>query len=311
MISHRTLSLLVVAGILIPPALAEAVIVIEKGKEEPVRGYLVSADGTRVIVDVLQPDGTTRQRIIPRVGIDEVLEAVSAERLESLRRDKPQEYRDYAEELAGKTSDPDAQRTALRLYLIAAYLDPEKLGYSSLLGMVALARTPAEERTFRALAYILDRDHNPSVLKQPRENATPTTGEGVKITDEQKKILRPWLRALREGRTNEARGIASRPAVQAALPTLAAVLLPADLQGLRQGETLPSPVLAKVLAAELLLDGETKPATAPPISRRKSGWAELGTPQAPGPVPTLTLEGITEFQPRECQFRAGKWGAAP
>jgi len=50
------------------------------------------------------------------------------------------------------------------LYLIAAYRNPQELGRSSLLGMTALARTPAEERRFRAMTYLLGDDHDPATV---------------------------------------------------------------------------------------------------------------------------------------------------
>ena len=285
-----------------------AVIIIEKNKKgEPIRGYLVDANEIRVVVDVLLPNGETRQRIFPRSSIDEMIQAVSAERLEALHKDRPQDYRDYAEELTVKKEDPDAQRTAIRLYQIAAYLAPEKLGRSSLLGMVALARDASEERKFRAAAYLLDSEHDRSVLRSGKPAA-----DGVKLTDEQRQQLRQMLRALREGRANDARAAAKRPGLQEPLQRIASVLAASDFEDLRNGETLPPNLMFKVLAAELALDPQTadrrtgdaldESAPRPPTS-----WSKLADPKSAAPFPVLSLELLTEFDPRQCHFRKGKW----
>src|SRR6187200_2745770 len=92
-------------GITVP---CEAVIILEKNASEPVRGYLVEANDVRVVVDVVLPNGEIRQQTFPRASIVEMIQAVSREKLETLSADRPQDYRDYAEELAGKTNDPDA-----------------------------------------------------------------------------------------------------------------------------------------------------------------------------------------------------------
>lgn len=295
---------LVLAGLLYCVPASYAVIIIEKGTAEPVRGYLVDANETRVIIDVLLPNGETRQRIVPRAKIEEMIQAVSPERLETLRSERPSDYRDYAEELAGKTNDPDAQRMAIRLYQIAAFLAPDKLGRSCLLGMVALARTPEEERKFRAVAFLMDVEHDRSVLRLPK-NSEPET---LKVTSEQKHALRGLLRALREGRVNDAVAMSKRPALREPLQLIASILTPADFTGLRPGETLPPAVLAKVLAAELSLDPPPAGAPVADVVPPPRGWSRLTDPNLSKPFPALTLEFLTEFNPRECHFRNGKWG---
>lgn len=280
-----------------------AVIIIEKNVTEPIRGFLVEANEMRVVVDVLLPNGETRQRILPRTSVEEMIQAVSRERLEALQKDKPQDYRDYAEELAGKTNDPDAQRTAIRLYQIAAYLAPDKLGRSCLLGMVALARNPDESRKFRAAAYLLDPEHDRSVLR----TTTTEKSDHSKLTEEQRQQLRTMLRALREGRANDARAATKKPALQEPLKSIATILVPADFSDVRQGEPLAPGLMFKVLAAELVIDpkSESLPTVSGP--RVASGWSLVTDPKGARPVPVLSLELLTEFDPRECHYRNGKW----
>lgn len=286
----------------------EAVIIIEKGTAEPIRGFLVDANDVRVIVDVLAPDGQTKRRIFPRASLEEMIQAVSPEKLQSLRSDQPEAYRDYAEELAGKTNDPDARQTALRLYQIAAHLAPQKLGRSCLLGMIALARSPNEERKFRAAAYLLDPDHDRSVL-----HSSKAAGVGrMKLSDEQRQQLRQLLRALREGRIADARTTGKRASLQEPLKQIAPFLTLSDFDDLRNGDSLPPNLLYKVLSVELAIDpfangrrsGDSLDENAP---RPPSTWSKLSDPKFTDPAPELTLELLTEFDPRQCHYRNGKW----
>ncbi len=153
---------------------AWGVIILLKGQEKPVRGYFVREDDKAVVLRQLQPDGSTQERSVARSEIEDVIKTVDQARLESLQPARPDSYREYAEELAEKKKDPDAHVTALRLFLIAAYLDPPRLGRSCLLGMVPLARNANEQRRFRAMAYLLDPTHNRDVLTLPLP--TRTTG---------------------------------------------------------------------------------------------------------------------------------------
>jgi hypothetical protein len=286
-----------------------AVIILEKNASEPIRGYLVEADEVRVVVDVLLPNGDIRRRILPRSSIAEMLEGVSRDKLAGLRSERPEDYRDYAEELAVKTNDPDARVTAIRLYQIAAYLAPDKLGRSCLLGMVSLARNGDEERKFRAAAYLIDREHNRDVLKSAGKGASrPDDGEW---TAEQRQQLRTMLQALREQRPSDARSLARRPALAEPLLRISGILVPGDFAELRNGEPLPKGLMIKVLAAELSLEGAPggRPASEPSEDRRPAvgGWANLADPQRSTPVPVLALVYLTEFDPRQCHFRNGKW----
>jgi hypothetical protein len=133
-----------------------AATVLLKNEATPVRGYLVAEDEQSVTLRVLEANGDWRERRILRESIEIVIRPVDAARLAELDPKFPRAYRDYAEELAEKRVDPEARETAIRLYLIAAYLAPDELGRSALLGMVPLARHEPERRRFRAMAYLLD-----------------------------------------------------------------------------------------------------------------------------------------------------------
>lgn len=280
---------------------ASAVVVLRKGGAAEVMGTLVNQDERRVVVRELLPDGKYRDTAIPRSEIEEVLITVSAERLSALRRDKPREYVLYAEELAEKRRDPEARETALRLYQIAAWLDSPGLGKSSLLGMIDLARSASEETKFRAVAYLLDPEHDRRVLKAPQPVKLASGGTAVSRDQ-----LLGALRLLRQGKVTPARTIMQTPAVRAQLDQYKELLPYAEVTNLRAGEALPPTLLRKVLLLETALayrsteDLDPKKATG-------ASWQQSLARDGIAPLPVLSLETLTEFNPRQSQFKEGKW----
>ncbi len=176
---------------------AMGVIIFLKGQEDPIRGYAVRENEHVVVLAQLMSDGTTQERTVSRSEIEDLIKTVSAERLEALQPENADRYREYAEELAEKSKDPDAQLAAIRLFLIAAHLEPQRLGRSCLLALVPLARGAAEQRRFRAMAYLLDSTHDPSVLTMSLETTTRPRGP----EPPQAEFLLRALRLLRQGKS--------------------------------------------------------------------------------------------------------------
>lgn len=310
-----------------------AVIVVEKGKTEPTPGILVGETETTIVLDVRSPDGRVERRSIPRTAIDEILVAVSRERLEKLRRDQPQAYRDYAEDLAEKRRDPEAHLTALRLFLIAAYLDPDRLGHSSVLGMISLARSPMEAKRLRALAYLLDPAHDRAVLELPAPQGRPPrsrsdgppTGQASagnkgatapstgKSSSEHASLLEA-VRQLRRGKRKDAQQSLQKPGVKESISKHADLVSYNDLvlAAASTERDLASTTLAALVELELRI--ETGAASRPvgPERGKEHRWSSLvrGQPSTAIPAerpPNLSLEGIIEFDPRHCHFRNGRW----
>ena len=277
-----------------------AVIVFEKGKDQPTVGYLERQDENLIVIREQLPGGRTQIRELLRSEIDDILITVSNERLESLSPDKPATYRDYAEELAEKRKDPDARATGLRLYLIAAHLDSAKLGRSSLLGMVGLARTPSETRRFRAMAYLLDPNHDRSLL-QGSPNAT---GPPAIVDDEGREVLLKAIQAFRRGESRW-RTLADREIVKKAFERFSDVLSHEEF--ISVGKETPPDVLRKVLTLELILAGKDG-SERKQHSKEVAPWSRIVDREGTVAVPWLSLETITEFDPRECLFRSGNWG---
>lgn len=297
---HRPVMVLVIACLLCPWTVpAWAVIVFEKGSDVPTVGYLVRQDEKLVVIREELPNGQTRRRDLLRSQIDDILIAVSKERLEGLSPDKPEDYRDYAEELAEKRKDPDARATSLRLYLIAAHLDPEKLGRSCLLGMVALARHSNEEQKFRAMAYLVDPNHDRSLLK-----ISTTTAHASRVDDGGRDVLLKALKALRRGQHRTAMTLAKRPIVMETLERYSDVLTYEEFTQLEK--EVPAETLRKVLVLEMMLSDREDRATEKSKPEIEP-WSHIVEREGTAPVPSLRLETLTEIDPRECLYRDGKW----
>jgi hypothetical protein len=273
---------------------ALAVTIFERGKAEPTRGRLVRQSPTFVTIAEVLADGAQRERTIPRDQIEDLIDPISVERLEELSPDKPQAYRNYAEELAEKRVDPDAQAAAIRLYLMAAWLDPDNLAKSSLLGMTALARSPDEERKFRAMAYLYDPDHDRRLLRATARRTPPA---------EPSEARDGLLRALKLRRQGNRRGALlnlGRPGVQEELQKHSEILTRDEFLQVGLSDSL----LRKIVAVELALEsGETTGGDPSPA------WSQIVGSAGAVPVPSLRLETLTEFDPRLCVYRDGKWVA--
>jgi hypothetical protein len=299
-------SLLLVAALL-TPASARAIVVLPKGSTKPVMGYVVRQDDKMVVVREILPDGKSREQSFQRDQIDELLVTVAPERLAELDPAKPQLYREYAEELAEKHRDPEARDMALRLYHMAAVLGEGTLRRGSLLGLAALARSPQEERKFRAAAFLYDPDHDSATLAGSGEaklTRTPTSPEH--LTE-----LLSALRLIRQGKGQQAKVIVERPIVREQLDGLAKIITAEELLAACSSKPLTDEQLYKLLQAELAIErslgnGSAFSGTDDPAQQQGS-WTAAVKSRGLVPLPSLSLDTLTEFDARACVFRDGKW----
>src|SRR5262245_65118575 len=94
----------IAAALFSPPV--HAVVVLPKGAKQPIMGYLVRQDDRTIVIRQDLPDGKSRESSFAKKDLDELIITVSPERLARLDPNKPQAYREYAEELAEKQRDP-------------------------------------------------------------------------------------------------------------------------------------------------------------------------------------------------------------
>jgi hypothetical protein len=285
---------------------AAAVFVLKKGAAKPLLGYLVRQDAATVIVREPLQEGGFSEQAIPREDIEELIITVEPERLETLDPKEPGRYREYAEELIEKQRDPEAREAALRLLHIAAWHSDGSLRKSALLGMVSLARTPEEQRRFRAAAYLHDPEHDRSLLAEVGELPTVRgTAQREPLTD-----LLAAVRALRQGMVGEARSIFERPVSKDGLESLTSFVTRDELIAACGARQLSSDQLRKVLLAEVALSralNERAAESAEKSALSQTSWSQAVQTGGLAPLPSIDLLSLTEFDPRECLFRGGKW----
>jgi hypothetical protein len=185
-------------------ASSSSAILIETGGNK-IGGYLVRADEKKVTIRIQTPDGQESVEDYSPAKIT-ILHQLDVKRLTALSKDNPQGYREYADELAKQQADPEARYMARRLYLIAASLDPHKLGVGSLLAMSTVADTPAEARKYRALAYLLDAKADTKLLVADETKQDKT----IKVPADSLKDFTKAMQYYRAGKLNLASDTASR-----------------------------------------------------------------------------------------------------
>lgn len=303
------IAIVISIGLFLWPAGVDAAVVLVRGETDTVAGYVESrADGV-LRLRIPQGQGQSRTRDIPLGDVEEVIETVSPKRLAELSPANPNGYRNYAEELAQKKIDPEARETALRLFLIAARLDPTRLGRSSLLGMTAIARSPEEANRFQAMAYLLDPEHDIQLI-QKRHASQLASPERV---EEWKSLIITGLRKLRGGDHRSARAILKRPDVEKSFDSIVSDISYEDCLAILnktcpgcEGSKIPVELIRRLVMAELSLLPETHDAS---DMENVPEWSELTAAENHKPLHSLTLETITEFDPSNSVYRRNKWEA--
>lgn len=286
---------------------AKAVLVqLESG--EQVFGHFLREDDTKITISAVGDDGRTRERtFLKNSEVKNIVYTVDRERLGELSPDSPEDYRNYAEILAGKKRDPEARDTALRLYYLAASLDRENLGFSSVLGMIPLARSPDEEMKFRSMAYLLDPAHDDSILAPPKVSRSdlPTTEAGAEgLLTAIQHIRSPLARDVsNQGRV--ARNFLEKSEVQRELKRYAGIISFDELMEAARSPDLSDAELAKVIQVEMAITG-TRDA---PAADEEGSWQSAAAKFGFAPVITVHWPTMTEFDSQKPVFADGKWVA--
>ncbi|MGI8978486.1 MAG: hypothetical protein ACR2FY_04620 [Pirellulaceae bacterium] len=289
------------AAILLIGQPALAVVVYKKGASKPVAGHLVRQNGNEVVIRDESTPGL-KEFVIPRSEIEDLIETVSAERLAALDPSRPQEYREYAEELAEKQLDPEARLMAVRLFQIAAWLDPAKTGRGALLGLVSVARPGEEEARFRAAAYLFDPRHDKALLGQ-----APTPGGREKKEDDPVQGLLEALRLLRRGHVQQARAALAPPAVHDVLTAHQGILSRDEFLAACSAKELSDEQLRKVVELELALDSKLHGGGEQRAQTTLASWNDDVRAGNLAAIASLPFDKLTPFNPRECVYRQGKW----
>lgn len=351
---HRPLRvLLLLLSVILAMPVAGWAMLIETGPGVQVGGFLVSDDGKilKLRIPISENDEVVKEFDRTKV---KVLHQVDRKKLEKLAPDQPKGYRDYAEELATQKADPEARITAIRLFLIAAHLDPREHGVASLLKMSSIAGNPKAARAYRALAFLLDATHNEKLLSaDPGKSTLPKDVDDAALARYQES-----LQYLRAGHLTFAREMARRVEVAKVFSVAPGVFdQKAFLQacsdaacvsckkspgralcqscagkgnipgigkcttcngkkevacsacdGVGVNPMMPEETLRNILNAELWATS-LRSGRSPEKTQDRANWSALLQQRQIGPVRMLSLETITEFDPRKCLYRNGGWVA--
>lgn len=266
------------------------------GEDEPVYGYLVSADDSTVVIDVPQPDGKLTRTSYLRDRVEDLLITVDTERLAGLSPDEPLGYLQYAEELSIKKQDPEARDVARRLFLIAGSLAPQVHGRLAALGLANVAASADEARRARTLASLID----PSGSAVEPVVATPAA---PKIDAGHARVLISGIQAYRRGEIATARRAFDEDNVRLLASLDPPVPVDRLKESLAEREFQPDyEVLAALVPLErsLRLDGTL-------VGSGDSEKADPFSKENRLPVAWPTWSNVTPFDPAETVFRDGKW----
>lgn len=293
---------LVFCFVLLPHA--EAALIQIKGEEDFRKGFIISQDKQQVVFDELLEDGSTKRVTLSREKIDSMLVAVDPDRLSSLDPEQSKGYRNYADELAEKKIDPEAQAMAIRLYLIAADLDYEEHGRSALLGMISLARSAQEEKRFRALAFLLDPNNSADLMTSPKVD--DASGESAANHELLEAIVQ-----LRRGNNAIAARFANSKRGKLAFKKLENVLTHDEfLRAAKSSEPFSDAVLKKLVQAEGELESRlsdnSNDSKEEEVKMAEQSWSQVAS-KAERTIRFVSIETVTEFDPGSTVFRNDQW----
>ena len=290
---------------------ADGTVIYLKSSNDPIVGYLVESNEDTVVIRQRQSNGTFKRVTLQRADIAQLLNPYDESRLVQLSLDRLSEYRDYAEELAAKTIDPEAIDLAMRLYLIVAYHGEGPLQQNALRALIGLARTPQEERELRMIAYESDPSRNRFLLAAPETtNVNPEA-----LTEEGRTALLVAIEKLRQGERREAQRRINTDLAQQTLTVFNSTLTLSAFEQACQEETLSDEMLYTLLSIELSLLNPSQGRVAKVDRETRSElssatWGESVLRQT-APVRVHTLVDVTEFDPRECYYEKGRWSMSP
>ena len=314
-------------------------IIIELGKGQQVHGFLVEENEKELTIKTISSDGKATETKYVRSKI-KIVHKVDRTKLAGLTPEKPNAYRELADALAKNANDPEARELARRLYLIAAHRTTGKVRRDCLLGMCDVANGSAEARRIRAVAFMLDPERDPKILKR-KPNTSNLAWDDFRIV----------LRAVRNGKVDGALKVAEKPGVAecfAAVPDFLSIhrfqemcekmrcdcgakgsidcpqcmvkgkvklrscpncsnrrnVVCPDCDGRGVAKELTSAQLRLILQTELRLE---KMKAKLDKSSRGSSWSTPLSNQQVTPVRELSLDSVTEIDPKKCVYRDGKW----
>ena len=269
------------------------------GQEQPVPG-IVLEENEESVQFRYTAEGVEKRVDVDRKQIRELVITLDQKRLSSLSPQNVTLYLDYAEELAGFSSDSYAIATARQMALIAARLSTGTQRSSAFRLLISLCEGEDRQNVER-LAYLYD----PTTTL--RENSKP---EMETIDQEADETLLEIVRMIRRGRASDASELLKQDRISTVVEPLLKVHKDTcnlgELRVAANAATLNMTQLAKLLQLENALTNDAVLAAA---SADDESWFEASSKVIESNKILPEFENVLEIDPRLSIFRNGTWVA--
>ena len=288
-----------VALLLAQSQIASADLLWVVGQEQPVSGIVL--EGTEESVRFrCMIEGVEKQIDVERKQIRELVITLDQKRLSTLSPQNVTLYLDYAEELAGFSSDSYAIATARQMALIAARLSTGTQRSSAFRLLISLCEGEDRQNVER-LAYLYD----PTATL--RENSKPETEA---IDQEAGETLLEIVRMIRRGQASDASKLLEQDRISTVVEPLLKIhkdtCSSGELRVAANAATLNMTQLAKLLQLEHALADDAVIAAA---SADDESWFEASSKVIESNKILPEFENVLEIDPRLSIFRNGTWVA--
>lgn len=269
------------------------VVVTDNGRVE-VRGYEVTRSESTLVVEALNPDGTRERRTFDLTDPDvQVIDSINRGDLEQLDPNNPRGYFDLAARLEAKVSDPEVHDLVVRLFIIAAHLDPDNLSVQGFRYLAFRGRSIDETRRFNAMLRAIDTSGN-SIASQTTDKLQ---AEFLFIADQIAKIRIGQAPNLNSAATTFLASAIKNAGVRITL---------SDVIDQQETQIQPRSLETEVglIALEVWLReqaGENKQ------TKDQSQWSTILHTRKIAPARPFSVKGITEFDPAKSVYSNGEW----
>jgi hypothetical protein len=280
----------------------KADVIYRKSAAEPLAGWIQSETDNELVLRPFSEAKETDRIRVAKADIELRIPAFDRQRLEGLVPSNPASYRDYAEELAARSLDPESRELAVRLYLIVANLDSGSLRESSLRALYTIARSANEKNRFRALAESFG--ISISELAPRAGRAEESAPEGMWDDPTRLKAIE-LMRLFRRSQIGPAKTLMGDTRLAKAWSANIKNPSWSNLELIKGDEQITAEGLQRMIQIQFELEREQTTTEAKRVSA--TSWNRLIEQGEIKPVVMVNLQNVCEFDPRDAVYRDGAW----
>lgn len=280
-----------------------------KSQPTPLFGQVITNTPEQVQIRLIENGQPGKTKSIERSMVEQIVINIDAKRLAGLSPDNPQDYRDYAEELASQTIDPAARELARRLFLISAKIAEDKsetdVCASALSGLISLTDAESERRQLEMLQFLVNPEAN-----EPESNSESGRADHSPSKLENEMMLR-LVRAIRREDSDQAIRLLGSQSNRVAIRKWSEICTPEEFDQIAKVNRPSKSQLGKMLQIEWQIltamrqspdmkSGKIK-------TRRVETWGDFASQDSGNPRLVPSFENVTAMDPRKSIFRNGRW----